>query len=550
MAKKINFEKKSLDEIKLNVINLIEGAVKTTLGPAGKSVMLDQGYSTKMTKDGVSVAKSIDLKDPEENAIASFFKTAAVHTVDNAGDGTTTSIVLAANIFKTALKGVVYGANSIAVKAGIDEAVQIAVDSMTELKENISNDFEKIEQVAVVSSNGDQEIGKLISHAFREIGKDGVITVEEGKTREHELKVVKGMQFDRGYISSYFVTNTEKMMVELENPYVLIYDKKVSSMQLLLPVLKAVNEAGRSLLIISEDLEGEALQSLILNKLKGVLKVAAVKAPGFGDRRKEICQDIALLVGGQYISEDAGFRLDNVVLSDLGQAKRVVITDKETTIVDGMGEEADIQQRVSQIRMQIEASSSDYDKEKLSERLAKLAGGVAVINVGGATEEAAKECKDRVDDAVQAVKAAIAEGIVPGGTISLLYARNAIKKHLDSAENDKKIGFYAVYEALKEPLSVILKNAGRDDFAIVLKEIEVAQKDGNVNFGLDVRTDNYGNLVKLGVIDPLKVVRCALMNAGSVAGMLLVCEATVTNLPEKDSEAAGMGGMGGMPPMM
>lgn len=549
MAKKINFDRKNLDEIKLNVINLIEGAVKTTLGPAGKVVMVDQGYSTKMTKDGVTVAKAIELKDPEENAIASFFKTSAVHTVDNAGDGTTTSIVLAANIFKSALKGVTYGANSVLVKSGIDEAVNIAIAAMDKLKVIVSDDFEKIKQVAIVSANGDQQIGELISDAFQRIGKDGVITVEEGKTRDHELKVVEGMQFDRGYISSYFVTNTEKMIVELDNPFILIYDKKISSIQLLLPVLKAVNESGRSLLLIVEDLDGEALQSLILNKLKGVLKVAAVKAPGFGDRRKEICQDIAVLTGGQYVSEEAGFRLDQLTLADLGQAKRVVISDKETTIVEGLGEKSDIDSRISQIRAQIENASSDYDKEKLAERLAKLAGGVAVINVGGATEEAAKECKDRVDDAVQAVKAAIAEGIVPGGSVSLLYARNSLKKHLESANGDKKIGFYAVYQALKAPLSVILENAGRDDFAVVLKSINESQNAGNLNFGLDVRNDVFGDLVKAGVIDPLKVVRCALVNASSVAGMLLICEAAVTNLPEKESDS--MGGMpGGMPHMM
>lgn len=548
MAKKVNFEKKSLNEIKLNVVNLMEGAVKTTLGPAGKVVMVDQGYSSKMTKDGVTVAKSIELKDPEENAVASFFKTTAVHTVDNAGDGTTTSIVLAANIFKAALKGVTYGANSVAVKAGIDKAVKVAVDAMSELKVVVSDDFEKIKQVAIVSANGDTHIGELISDAFQKIGKDGVITVEEGKTRDHELKVVEGMQFDRGYISSYFVTNTEKMIVELENPFILIYDKKISSMQSLLPILKAVNESGRSLLIISEDLDGEALQSLILNKLKGVLKIAAVKAPGFGDRRKEICQDIAVLTGGQYISEEAGYRLDQISLAELGQANRVVINDKETTIVEGLGDKSEIESRVAQIRNQMDASTSDYDKEKFAERLAKLAGGVAVIKVGGATEEAAKECKDRVDDAVQAVKAAIAEGIVPGGSVSLLYARNALNDLLESSNGDEKIGVYAVHEALKAPLSTILGNAGREDFAVVLKEINEAQSRGERNFGLDVRNNNFGDLVKAGVIDPLKVVRCALMNASSVAGMLLICEAFITSLPEKEQEQ--MGGMGGMPHMM
>lgn len=549
MPKKITFERKSLDEVKLNVINVVEAAIKSTLGPAGKFVMLDQGYSSKMTKDGVSIAKGIDFKDPEENAFASFFKTAATHTVDNAGDGTTTSIILAANIFRQALKGVTYGSNSVLVKDGIEEAAGLAVRAMEDLKIVVSDDFEKIKQVAIVSANGDEKIGELISTAFEKIGKNGVITVEEGKTRDHELKIVEGMQFERGYISSYFVTNAEKMNIELDNPYILIYDKKISSIQKLLPILKAINESGSSLLIIAEDVEGDALQSLIFNKLKGVLKIAVVKAPGFGDRRKEICQDIAVLTKGQYISEEAGDSLDKVSIEDLGRAKRVVITDKETTIVEGLGDYDEIQSRISQIKTQIQNQTSSYDKEKLEERLAKLGGGVAVIKVGGATEEAVKECKDRVEDAVQAVKAAIEEGIVPGGGVTFLYARNYLASRMDSISEDKKIGYYAVYNALTAPLQTILENAGRKDFEVILKTINEHQKEGSNNFGLDVRNNKFGDLVEAGVIDPLKVVRYALMNASSVSGMLLVCECAVTNLPEKDSEN-NMGGMGGMPPMM
>lgn len=534
-----------LNEIKKNVVNLISETVKSTMGPAGKCVLVDQGYSSKMTKDGVSVAKAIELLDNEENAIAKFFKTAASHTVEQAGDGTTTSIVLAASIFNHAMKGIVYDANSVEIKKGIDEAVSIGINSLESLKMVVADDYEKIKQVAVVSANGDEEIGELITEAFKKIGVEGVITIEEGKSRDHELTVVEGMQFDRGYISPYFKTNEEKSIAELENPYILIYDKKISSFHLLLPILKSINEVGRSLLIIAEDVDGEALNALALNKLRGSLKVAAVKAPGFGDRKKELCQDIAVLTGGTFINEEMFGKLDEITIDLLGQASRVVITSKDTTIIDGKGDSVEIKQRVSLLKHQLDIATSDYDKEKISERIAKLAGGVAVLKVGGMTEEAAKECKDRVDDAVQAVKAAISEGIVPGGTVSLLFARNAIKKYLNSNKlnSDKKIGYDSVIAALETPLNTILENAGRNDFAVVLDNIDKAQSNNDNNYGLNVRTNIYGNLVEMGVIDPLKVLKCALYNASSVAGMLLISESMISSLPEKDSVASAMPGM-------
>lgn len=537
MASKITI---GLNETKINVINLINDAVKSTLGPAGKCVLIDQGYSFKMTKDGVSVAKAIELNDAEENAIAKFFKTAASHTVEEAGDGTTTSIVLASTIFKTAYKSVSCGANSVSVKKGIDEAIKIAVNTMESLKVKIADDHEKIKQVAIVSANGDEKIGELITNAFEKIGKEGVISVEEGKSRDHELSVVEGMQFDRGYISSYFKTNEEKGIAELENPYVLIYDKKISSIQSLLPILKAVAEVGKSLFIIAEDIDGEALTTLVINKLKGVLKVVAVKAPGFGDRKKEICEDIAILTGGSFITDEVFGKLENVTLKDLGLVQRIVVSAKDTTMIDGKGDTTAIQERVAALKNQHALATSEYDKDKISERIAKLAGGVALIKVGGSTEEAVKECKDRVDDAVQAVKAAISEGIVPGGTVSLLYAQNALKDSVKNVSGDVKIGYEAVIEALASPLNVILGNAGRNDAAVVFEKISEARKNGEKNFGLDIRNNVYGNLVEMGVIDPLKVVKCALSNAGSVAGMLLISETVISPIVEKDKDAGGM----------
>ncbi len=548
MAKKITFEN-DLKEVTLKVVNLLERSVKTTLGPAGKFVLLDQSYgSPKMTKDGVSVVKAIELEDGVENSIASFFKTAATHTVDAAGDGTTTAIVLCANIFKTALKAASVGANVVKIKEGIEKAVDLVVKELSSLRTEIKNDFEKIKQVAVVSANGDEEIGSLITDAFKKIGHDGVINVEEGKTRDHELKIVEGMQFDRGYISSYFATNTDKMIAELENPCILIYDKKISSVQNILPVLKMVHEKGKSLLIIAEDIDGEAISTMIVNKLRGLLQVVAVKAPGFGDRRKEICQDIAILTGGNVISEETGGKLENVTFNDLGSARKVTITANDTTIIEGAGQAESTQARVKQIKSQITEATSEYDKEKLQERLAKLTGGVALLKVGGATEEAAKECKDRVDDAVQAVKAAIEEGIVPGGTVALLYARKAITNAVNSVKSvDERIGYQAVYDAIESLLEGILSNAGRKDAAVVFAKIQEAQDAGNKNYGYDVRKNEFCDMLKAGIVDPFKVVRSALQNAATTASMLLVSDVAITNLKEEKPGMPGMGGgMGGM----
>lgn len=547
MAKLITKDKE-LKNIALEAITSIERAVGSTLGPSGRMVLLEQPYGApKMTKDGVSVAKAIEFKDPVENTIASFFKTAASHTVDQAGDGTTTSIVLAANIFKSVLKASSVGANPVHIKQGIDKAVQVVLDELNALKVVITDDYEKIKHVAMVSANGDEEIGNLITDAFKKIGKDGVINVEEGKTREHELKVVEGMQFDRGYISSYFATNTEKMIAELDNPLILIYDKKISSAQHLVPVLKQVHEKGRSLLIIAEDIDGEAISTMIVNKLRGVLQAVAVKAPGFGERRKEICQDIAILTGGQVISEEVGYKLDNVSIDDLGTARKVVISANETTIIEGASDETALKSRINQIKKNIDEATSDYDKEKLQERLAKLAGGVAILKVGGATEEAAKECKDRVDDAVQAVKAAIEEGIVPGGTVALLAGRAALRKEIEKMPmDDQRLGAQAIYNSIESLLERILENAGRKDFAVVLEKIEAAQARGDKNYGLDVRNNQFGDMLKMGVIDPAKVVRSALQNAATTAAMLTLSDVAITIIPKEE----GAGGMpGGMGPM-
>ncbi len=545
MAKVITSDRE-LKEIALRAIAAVEKAVGTTLGPSGRMVLLEQPYgSPKMTKDGVSVAKAIEFKDPIENCITTFFKTAASHTVDQAGDGTTTSIVLASNIFKSVLKASSMGANPVLIKQGIESALEVVVDGMNELKVVINNDYEKIKQVAMVSANGDQEIGGLITEAFKKIGNDGVINVEEGKTREHELKVVEGMQFDRGYVSSYFATNTEKMIAELENPVILIYDKKISAAQSIVPVLKMAHERGRSLLIIAEDIDGEAISTMIVNKLRGVLQAVAVKAPGFGERRKEMYQDIAALTGATVISEEVGYKLDNVTFEDLGTARKVVVTANDTTIIEGAGQAEAIKARIAQIKQGIEDATSDYDRQKLQERLAKITGGVALLKVGGPTEEAAKECKDRVDDAVQAVQAAIAEGIVPGGTVALLYARRGLKGLMEKTTGDQKIGIESIYNAIESLLQKILENAGRKDFAVVLEKIEQAHERGEKNFGLDVRNNQFGDMLNLGVIDPAKVVRCALQNAASTAAMLLVSDVAITIIPKEEKDAAaGMGPMG------
>lgn len=547
MAKQITFDKDLYDAV-LRAITTVEKSVKSTLGPAGKFVLLEQPYGApKMTKDGVSVAKAIELADPVENCIATFFKTTASHTVDQAGDGTSTSIVLAAGIFKAALKAVSVGANSVLIKAGIDEAVEIAVSALNELKTDIAGDYEKIKQVAVVSANGDTEIGNLITDAFKKIGKDGVINVDDSKTRDHELKVVEGMQFERGYISPYFATNTEKMVAEFENCLIFIADKKISTAQHIVPILKSAHESGRPVLIIAEDVEGEAITTMILNKLRGVLQAVAVKAPGFGDRRQETCKDIAALTGATVISDEMGYKLENVSIEHFGSAKKVIVSANETTIIEGSGVSDDVTARVQQIKSQIENATSDYDKEKLQERLAKMSGGIAVLKVGGATEEAARECRDRVDDAVQAVKAAIEEGIVPGGTVSLLYAKTKLERALEKMPiNDKRIGYEVVCQALEMPLEAILENAGRKDAAVVLDKIQSEQNAKNFHYGLDVRNNKFGNMNEMGVIDPMKVLRCALQNAASTAGMLLVSQVSVTKLPEKEKDPPMGGGMGSM----
>jgi chaperonin GroEL len=548
MAKLVTFYK-DFKEIALKAITVLEQAVGTTMGPSGKMVLLEQPYGApKMTKDGVTVAKSIEFKDPVENCVASFFKTAATHTVDQAGDGTTTSIVLASNIFKSSLKAVSAGANAVLVKRGIHCAAQIIDKELASLKEEIKGDYNKIKQVATLSANGDEKIGELVADAYEKVGGDGLVNVEVGKTRDHELKIVEGVQFDRGYISSYFATNTEKMIAELENPLILIYDKKISSAQSLVPILKQVHESSKSLFIIAEDIDGEAISTIIVNKLRGVLQVVAVKAPGFGERQKELCKDIAISTGATVVSEEAGYKLENVTLADLGSARKIIVTANETTIIEGSGEKSKVQARIAQIRNQIADASSEYDKEKLEERLAKFAGGIALIKVGGVTEEAAKECKDRVDDAVQAVKAALEEGIVPGGTTALLNSRRALYDQINKSDirSDERIGMDAVYNAIESLLSQILQNAGRKDLAVVLEHINEAHKNGKKNFGLDVRENKYGDMIELGVMDPVKVVRCALQNAASTASMLLVSDVSITELPKEDKEPAMPGGMPGM----
>lgn len=545
-AKNIVFGK-DLRESTSNAIKTVTKAVSPTLGPGGRLVLIEQSYGTpKMTKDGVTVAKSIELANPIENAAAAVFKTAATHTVDQAGDGTTTAIVLAEAIFSAALPAVVTGASAVKIKKGIELATNKIVKALEKLKEVITDSREKIKQTAIVSANGDEEIGEIIAKAFEKVGSDGVITVEEGKGRETELKIVEGMQFDRGFVSSYFATNQEKMIAELENPYILVYDKKISSAQSIIPILQAVHQSGKSLLLIAEDIDGEAVSTLVVNKLRGVIKVVAVKAPGFGDRRKDICQDIAILTGAKVISEELGEKLEHVTIEDLGSARKVIISSNETTIIEGCGGVAEVKSRTHQIKQLIEDSTSDYDKQKLEERLAKLGGGVAIIKVGGTTEAEAKECKDRVDDAVQAIKAAIEEGIVAGGGTALLCARRALEEDLKSMPiSDERIGFEIVYKAAAAPLKTILENAGREDFAVVLNLLTTAHAEGKKNHGLDVRANKFGDMISMGVIDPAKVVRCALQNAASVAGMLLISDVSITNIPKEEKEMpAGGSGMG------
>ena len=541
-SKEVKFGQDARDRM-LRGVDILANAVKVTLGPKGRNVVLDKSYGApRITKDGVTVAKEIELEDKFENMGAQMLKEVASKTSDVAGDGTTTATVLAQAIIREGAKSVAAGANPMDLRRGIDQAVAAVVEELkAKAKKVTSND--EIAQVGTISSNGDTEIGAKIAEAMKRVGNEGVITVEESKSLETELEVVEGMQFDRGYLSPYFITNAEKMMVELENPYILIHEKKLAGLQTLLPLLEAVVQAGKPLLIIAEDVEGEALATLVVNKLRGGLKVAAVKAPGFGDRRKAMLEDIATVTGGSVVSEDLGIKLENVTLDMLGRAKKVTIDKDDTTIVDGAGKKADIEARIKQIKAQIEETTSDYDKEKLQERLAKLAGGVAVIKVGGATEVEVKERKDRVDDALHATRAAVEEGIVPGGGVALLRAIKALES-LKSSNEDQKTGIAIVRKALQTPSRQIFQNAGEDGSVVVGKILE----NSAYAFGYNAQSGTYGDLVAQGVIDPAKVVRCALQDAASVAGLLITTEAMVAELPKKESAHPAMpsGGMGGM----
>ena len=535
----------------LRGVDQLANAVKVTLGPKGRNVVLDKSFGApRVTKDGVTVAKEIELKDKFENMGAQMVKEVASRTNDTAGDGTTTATVLAQSIVQEGAKAVAAGMNPMDLKRGIDLAINKVVEDLKARSKDISSSDE-ISQVGTISANGDAAVGKMIAEAMDKVGKEGVITVEEAKGLESELETVEGMQFDRGYLSPYFVTNSEKMVTELENPYILLIEKKLSNLQAMLPILESVVQANRPLLIVAEDVEGEALATLVVNKLRGGLKVAAVKAPGFGDRRKAMLEDMAVLTNGQVIAEDLGLKLENVTIDMLGSAKRITITKDDTTIVDGAGNADDIKVRCDQIRAQVEETNSDYDKEKLQERLAKLSGGVAVIKVGGGSEIEVKERKDRVDDALHATRAAVEEGIVPGGGVALLYASLALAG-LTGANDDQTKGVAIVRRALQAPIRLIVQNAGFDGAVVVGKLLEQDSKE----FGFDAQNEDYVNLVERGIIDPTKVVRTALQDAGSVASMLITTEALIADLPDdKDNAGAagggmpdmgGMGGMGGM----
>jgi chaperonin GroEL len=545
-AKEVKFSVDARDKM-LRGIDTLTHAVRVTLGPKGRNVLLDKSFGApRMTKDGVTVAKEIELEDKFENMGAQMVREVASKTSDEAGDGTTTATVLAHAIVREGAKAVAAGMNPMDLKRGVDLAVETIVADLQKNSKNVTSN-EEIAQVGTISANGDAEIGRFIADAMKKVGNEGVITVEEAKSLETELEVVEGMQFDRGYISPYFVTNAEKMRVEMEDPYILIYEKKLSGLQELLPLLEAVVQASKPLLIIAEDIEGEALATLVVNKLRGGLKVAAVKAPGFGDRRKAMLEDIAILTGGTMVSADLGIKLENVTINMLGRAKKVMIDKENTTIVGGAGKKADIQARITQIKAQIEETTSDYDREKLQERLAKLAGGVAVIRVGGATEIEVKERKDRVDDAMHATRAAVEEGVLPGGGVALLRASETLKK-VRTHNDDQKTGVEIVRKALSWPARQIAINAGEDGSIVVGKILE---KD-TYAYGYDAQAGEYGNLISKGIIDPTKVVRAALQGAASVAGLLITTEAMVAEVPKKQSPAmpggpgGGMGGMGGM----
>ena len=544
-AKDVRFGPDARDRM-LRGVDILANAVKVTLGPKGRNVVLEKSFGApRVTKDGVTVAKEIELDDKFENMGAQMVREVASKTSEQAGDGTTTATLLAQAIVREGAKSVAAGANPMDLKRGIDLAVSKVVHELkSQAKKVTSND--EIAQVGTISANGDREVGRIIAEAMKKVGNEGVITVEEAKSLETELEVVEGMQFDRGYISPYFVTNPDKMTVELENPYILIHEKKLSTLQSMLPLLEAVVQASRPLLIVAEDVEGEALATLVVNKLRGGLKVAAVKAPGFGDRRKAMLEDIAILTGGQVISEDLGIKMENVTLTMLGRAKRVSIDKDNTTIVDGAGQKSAIEARVKQIKAQIEETTSDYDREKLQERLAKLAGGVAVIKVGGVTEVEVKERKDRVDDALHATRAAVEEGILPGGGVPLVRAAKALER-LEASNEDQKVGINIVRKALLWPARQIVQNAGEDGSVVVGKIME----SNKYAFGYNAQTGEYGDLVAEGVIDPVKVVRHALQDASSVAALLITTEAMVADVPKKESAAppmpgGGMGGMGGM----
>ena len=539
-AKEIKFSTDARDRM-LRGVEILTNAVKVTLGPKGRNVIIDKAYGApRITKDGVTVAKEIELADKFENMGAQMVREVASKTNDLAGDGTTTATVLAASILREGAKLVAAGMNPMDLKRGIDQAVAAVVGEIKAKAKKVKSSAE-IAQVGTIAANGDATVGEMIAKAMDKVGNDGVITVEEAKTAETELDVVEGMQFDRGYLSPYFVTNADKMRVELEEPYVLIHEKKLGNLQAMLPILEAVVQSGRPLLIISEDVEGEALATLVVNKLRGGLKVAAVKAPGFGDRRKAMLEDIAVLTAGQMISEDLGIKLENVTIEMLGRAKRVLIEKDTTTIIDGAGTKATIQARVAQIKGQIEETTSDYDKEKLQERLAKLSGGVAVIRVGGVTESEVKEKKDRIDDALNATRAAVEEGIVPGGGVALLRARSALAG-LNGANDDVTAGISIVLRALEAPIRQIAENSGVEGSIVVGKLTD--SKDHNQGF--DAQNETYVDMIKAGIVDPAKVVRTALQDAGSIAALLITAEAMITDIPAKDAAPAGGGGGGGM----
>jgi chaperonin GroEL len=543
-AKDVKFSTDARDRM-LRGVNILADAVKVTLGPKGRNVVIDKSFGApRITKDGVTVAKEIELEDKFENMGAQMVREVASRTNDEAGDGTTTATVLAQAIVKEGMKSVAAGMNPMDLKRGIDKAVEVIVKGIREMSRPVT-DTAEVAQVGSISANGEVEIGRQIAEAMQKVGNEGVITVEENKGFETETEVVEGMQFDRGYLSPYFITNAEKMVAELEDCYILLHEKKLSSLQPMVPLLETVIQSGKPMLIIAEDVEGEALATLVVNKLRGGLKIAAVKAPGFGDRRKAMLQDLAILTGGQVISEDLGMKLENVGIEMLGQAKKIRITKDDTTIVDGAGEKSEIEARVAQIRAQVEETTSDYDKEKLQERLAKLAGGVAVIRVGGNSEVEVKERKDRVDDALNATRAAVQEGVVPGGGVALVHAGKALVG-MEGDNPDQTAGIKIVLRAIQAPLRQIAENAGVDGAVVAGKVSE----SSDIGFGFNAQTEEYGNMMAMGIIDPAKVVRTALQDAASVAGLLITTEAMVADRPEPKGQGGGMGDMGGMGGMM